>query len=55
MLVNMESWQLDTTAWGSNKPMIRELSTSGETHSSMAIAGMLQGLRTIFADFKPTD
>ena len=54
MLVNMESWGLDTTRWGGDKPMIRELSTTGETHSSMAIAGMSQGLRTLFADFKPT-
>jgi predicted alpha/beta superfamily hydrolase len=54
MLVNMESWDLDTTGWGGDKPMIRELSTSGETHSSMAIAGMTQALRTMFADFRPT-
>ena len=55
MLVNVESWEIDTTAWGGNKPMVRHLSTSGETHSSMAAAGMLQGLRTMFADFKPTE
>ena len=55
MLVNMESWDLDTTQWGSATPMIRELKTSGETHSSMAIAGMTQGLRTMFADFKPAE
>src|ERR1700752_4416311 len=54
MLVNMTSWELDTTSWGGDKPMIRELATSGETHSSMAIAGMTQGLRALFADFKPT-
>ncbi len=35
--------------------MIRELEARGETHSSMAITGMTKGLRTIFADFKPTD
>src|SRR5882672_3576294 len=55
MMVNMESWGFDTTRWGSGGPMIRELSASGETHSSMAITGMTKGLRTIFADFKPTD
>lgn len=55
MMVNMESWDLDTTQWGNGGPMIRELATLGETHSSMAIAGMMQGLRTIFADFKPTE
>jgi len=54
MLVNMESWGFDTMHWGGDKPMIRELATSGETHSSMAIAGMTQGLHTLFADFKPT-
>ncbi len=53
MAVNMEPWGLDTMGWGGDKPMIRELATSGETHSSMAIAGMSQGLRTMFADFKP--
>ncbi len=54
MLVNMTSWGLDTTRWGGDKPMIRELRASGETHSSMAISGIMQGLRTLFADFKPT-
>jgi hypothetical protein len=53
MLVNAESWDLDTTQWGSSKPMIRELSAPGETHSSMALTGMSKGLRTLFADFKP--
>jgi uncharacterized protein len=52
MMVNMESWGLDTTQWGSGGPMIRELAASGETHSSMAITGMTKGLRAIFADFK---
>ena len=55
MLVNSESWGLDTTQWGSAKPMIRELSAPGETHSSMALTGMSKGLRAIFADFKPAD
>ena len=53
MLVNAESWGLDTTQWGSAKPMIRELSAPGETHSSMALTGIAKGLRTLFADFKP--
>ncbi|HXE81803.1 MAG TPA: alpha/beta hydrolase-fold protein [Gemmatimonadales bacterium] len=53
MLVNTESWELDTTSWGSTKPMIREISVTGETHASMAVIGMAQGLRTLFADFKP--
>lgn len=55
MLVNMEPWDFDTTRWGGEKPMVRELSTTGETHSSMAIAGMTQALRTMFADFKPRE
>ena len=54
MMVNMESWGLDTTQWGSSGPMLRELSTTGETHSSMAAQGLAHGLRTIFADFKPS-
>jgi predicted alpha/beta superfamily hydrolase len=55
MMVNMESWGVDTTQWGSSGPMIRELSASGETHSSMPITGMTKGLRTLFADFKPAE
>ena len=55
MLVNVESWGLDTTQWGSAQPMIRELAASGETHSSMPITGMTKALRTMFADFKPTE
>ena len=55
MLVNVESWGLDTTQWGSTKPMVREIAITGDTHTSMAAAGMLQGLRTMFADFKPTE
>jgi hypothetical protein len=35
--------------------MVRHLSTSGETHASMAAAGMIVGLKTMFADFQPTD
>jgi uncharacterized protein len=53
MLVNAESWKLDTTEWGSAKPMIRELSAPGETHASMPLTGMSKGLRALFADFKP--
>jgi hypothetical protein len=53
MMVNMESWGLDTTTWGSRAPMIRELATTGETHSSMPIQGLTHGLRTMFSDFKP--
>jgi predicted alpha/beta superfamily hydrolase len=55
MMVNTASWSLDTTQWGSAGPMIRELVAPGETHSSMAITGMTKALRTMFADFKPTE
>ena len=55
MLVNTESWGMDTTQWGSAQPMIRELSAPGETHSSMALTGMSKGLRALFADFKPAE
>jgi predicted alpha/beta superfamily hydrolase len=55
MLVNTERMGVDTTAWGGNRPMVRHLSTSGETHASMAAAGMMLGLKTLFADFLPTD
>ena len=55
MMVNAESWGLDTTQWGSGGPMIRELSALGETHASMPITGMTKALRAMFADFKPTE
>lgn len=55
MLVNTERMAVDTTAWGGNRPMVRHLATSGETHTSMAAAGMIVGLKTMFADFLPTD
>ena len=55
MMVNAESWGLDTTQWGSGGPMIRELVAPGETHASMPITGMTKALRAMFADFKPTE
>jgi len=55
MLVNTERMAVDTTAWGGNRPMVRHLATAGETHASMAAAGMIVGLKTMFADFLPTD
>lgn len=55
MMVNTEPLGVDTTRWGGSAPMVRELSTSGETHSSMAMAGMMDGLRRMFADFRPTE
>ena len=53
--VNMEPLGIDTTAWGGTKPLVREISVTGETHSSMAVTGIAAGLRTIFADFKPEE
>ena len=53
MLVNTDSWGLDTTQWGGTKPMIRELSAPGETHASMPLTGISEALRALFADFKP--
>jgi hypothetical protein len=35
--------------------MVRELATTGETHQSMAVAGLSQSLRTMFADFLPSE
>jgi pimeloyl-ACP methyl ester carboxylesterase len=54
MMINTEGWQIDTTHWGGTIPMVRFLSIAGETHGSMAMAGMMQGLRTMFADFRPS-
>ncbi len=35
--------------------MVRLLAVTGETHESMAAPGMLLALRTLFADFRPSD
>lgn len=52
MMVNAPRLKMDTTEWGGGAPMIRELEVSGETHTSMALAGMMLGLRTMFSDFQ---
>ena len=54
MLVNAQGFDVDTTAWGGSRPMVRNLRVPDETHASMAAAGMLIGLRTLFADFRPS-
>jgi predicted alpha/beta superfamily hydrolase len=54
MLVNGQPLGVDTTRCGGDSPMVRELSIKDETHQSMAAAGLLAGLRTMFADFKPS-
>lgn len=55
MMVNTQQLGLDTTQWGGAQPMVRHLNTVGETHASMALAGMMLGLRSMFADFRPTE
>lgn len=55
MMVNTQSLGVDTTSWGGSRPMVRNLATSGETHASMALSGMMQGLRLMFADFRRSD
>jgi hypothetical protein len=55
MAVNMESLPLDTTRWGGDGPMVRELGTLGENHTSMALQGLTHSLRTMFADFLPVE
>ena len=55
MMVNAERLGVDTTGWGGDRPMVRELGTRGETHQSMALAGMMTGLTTMFADFLPPE
>lgn len=60
VLVNGEPLGLDTTGWGGTRPMVRDLAVphtggGGETHASMALAGMMQGLRILFADFQPME
>jgi predicted alpha/beta superfamily hydrolase len=52
VLVNAEPLGVDTTGMGGDAPMVRYVRVSGETHASMALAGMMQGLRTMFSDFQ---
>ncbi|HSL71041.1 MAG TPA: alpha/beta hydrolase-fold protein, partial [Longimicrobiales bacterium] len=53
MLVNAQSLSDDTVSWGGNKPMIRHVRVTDETHASMAAIGIAAGLRRIFEDFRP--
>lgn len=55
LMVNADPLSPDTTQWGGAAPMVRRLSITGETHASMAMAGMMRALRTMFADFRPTE
>src|SRR5262249_1588492 len=54
MMVNTQKIDADTTQWGGAKPRVRYLTIKGETHASVAMAGMMQALRSMFADFQPT-
>jgi predicted alpha/beta superfamily hydrolase len=55
VMVNGPGLGVDTTGWGGSTPLVRHINTSGgETHVSMPVAGLMQGLRTMFADFLPT-
>lgn len=53
MMVNTESLNVDTTGHGGDAPMVRYLRVTGEDHSSMALEGIIHGLRTMLADFQP--
>jgi predicted alpha/beta superfamily hydrolase len=55
MAVNMQGLRIDTTRWGGDGPMVRELATIGENHTSMALQGLAHSLRTMFADFLPAE
>jgi len=55
MFVNTQHMGLDTTHWGGDRPMVREITVDGETHASMAAAGMMLALRTMFSDFRPSE
>ncbi len=52
ILVNTPPLAADTTHWGGTAPMVRMLATEGESHAGMAAAGMMAGLRAMFADFR---
>jgi predicted alpha/beta superfamily hydrolase len=53
VLVNTPQLGADTTRWGGDAPMVRQIDVSGETHETMPAAGMLGAFRAIFADFRP--
>ena len=53
MLVNAQSVTADTTSWGGDRPMVRHLEVSGESHASMAVVGMALAFRRLFEDFRP--
>jgi predicted alpha/beta superfamily hydrolase len=53
MTVNAPALGVDTTRCGGDIPMVREIAVKDETHQSMAAAGVLAALRTMFEDFKP--
>ena len=55
MAVDMQPLGLDTTSWGGNTAMVRELSIKGETHTSMAAVGYAQALSRMFADLQPAE
>ncbi len=54
MMVRAPSLGVDTTACGGSAPMVRYLDTPAETHVSMPASALMQGLRTLFADFLPS-
>ncbi len=53
MLVNTGPVAVDTTGVGGDAAMVRLLRVRNETHTSMPLAGMMQALRVLFADFQP--
>jgi predicted alpha/beta superfamily hydrolase len=53
IMVNAMPLGVDTTHWGGDRPMVRNVAIRGLTHESMAAAGMLEALRIMFEDFKP--
>jgi hypothetical protein len=55
MAVNMQPLGLDTTRWGGDGPMVREIATIGENHTSMALQGLTHSLRIMFSDFLPAE
>jgi predicted alpha/beta superfamily hydrolase len=52
MLVNAQSLSADTNSWGGNRPMVRHIRVSDESHSSMAAIGMATALRRLFEDYR---
>lgn len=52
MLVNAPALSADTSGWGGDRPMVRNIRVADETHEGMAVTGISAALRRMFEDFR---